>query len=317
MTVFVICAAVGAVAGLLAPFYLVWLAVSRLLGALFGGGAPAPGSAPPLAGAVRVGRQVEPTDGSADPPWEAARRPPTPTPTDRSGADIAAGIALVKARSEAIAEERTANARADAKAWGDRMRAGATQASTSPSGAPGGAAPASSNAAPPPRQGAPTPTRRLTGRYYQVNQTNHLETSAGVLVAPDDARGGHELLRAMQPGDVVFHYNSQWKRTWAVSVIEPYALEDERLAGWIHRIRRLRPDGSIVCLPYFGAHLTLDDRPETNHLICFCRPLSTELHLPNAFPARMQYLGRLAPLPGDHEAALRLALRDDAARASR
>src|SRR3954468_8348993 len=109
---------------------------------------------------------------------------------------------------------------------------------------------------------------------YQVNQNNRDETASRILCAPDDGHPTHAAMRALAPGDLLFHYdsgvNSKRSVTHAISVIEEVDVEDARLNKFRNKIHAVTQVG-VCFFAYEGAHLT-QQSADTRLLIGFSRP---------------------------------------------
>lgn len=140
-------------------------------------------------------------------------------------------------------------------------------------------------------------------RVFQVNQNERLEYEACILCAPDDARGGHELMRLLDVGDVLFHYDSRRQLTHRVSVVEVVDLSDPRLSRFdpLGATRRV----SATCVAYSGRHLT-QDHWATEFLLGFSRTVRS-VSLPNAFPGAQVYLTEMVHLDDTRKALVELA----------
>ena len=96
--------------------------------------------------------------------------------------------------------------------------------------------------------------------YYQVYQSDKEEGRLGFLVAPNDNRAGHSLLKDLKEGDVIFHYNSPTRKVFAISRVLPYdyaALftQVDRIGDGAKSVGR--PKDSSVAIIYKGRHLTI------------------------------------------------------------
>jgi hypothetical protein len=95
-----------------------------------------------------------------------------------------------------------------------------------------------------------------TLRYWQVNQAlkGNIEYFREYLCCPADQRGGHELMLALAPGDVLFHYNLDLHHifgvSWVVAHSEPPMLPTPP-------IRRDIVVMNLVTVQYTGRHLSL------------------------------------------------------------
>jgi hypothetical protein len=92
-------------------------------------------------------------------------------------------------------------------------------------------------------------------RFYQVNQnqTFEREFEAGYLCSPDGRWAGWPLMKALQPGDVLFHYNSKCRAVLGISRVAIIGQHK----GAASQTARVIPD--TQCIQYSGRHLSEED----------------------------------------------------------
>lgn len=88
--------------------------------------------------------------------------------------------------------------------------------------------------------------------YFQANH-KQLEFQKRCLCAPDDRFAGHDLMRALRPGDVLLHYDSTLKHIFACSHVLESAADD------FHHVVGSVPVTMVgsACATYHGRHATL------------------------------------------------------------
>jgi len=107
---------------------------------------------------------------------------------------------------------------------------------------------------------------------YQVNEAVSRDTYSGLLVAPDGNKGGWRRLREVAVGDVIFH--NQSGRIHAVSVVEPFNPDDERITSRSQYIKAFVQTGGAY-LVYAGKHFSIPDRPEPQYVTCLTKTVAT------------------------------------------
>jgi hypothetical protein len=92
-------------------------------------------------------------------------------------------------------------------------------------------------------------------RFYQVNQnrTFEREFKEGYLCSPNGNWGGWPLMKTLQPGDILFHYNSKCGAVLGISRVANIGQHK----GTASRTARVIAD--TQCIQYSGRHLSEDD----------------------------------------------------------
>lgn len=126
--------------------------------------------------------------------------------------------------------------------------------------------------------------------FYQVNQnrTFEREFKAGYLCSPNGKWAGWPLMKALQPGDILFHYNSKCRAVLGVSRVANIGQHK----GTASQTARVIPD--TQCIQYSGRHLSEEDfspRLREHYRQKYSGYL--EVH---AVALRMANLGKLLPL---------------------
>jgi hypothetical protein len=94
--------------------------------------------------------------------------------------------------------------------------------------------------------------KESTVNFYQVNQykTFKLEFGGGYLCCPDGPFGGWQLMRQLQVGDILFHYNSRNREVLGISKV----IEIGKHKGSWAAAARVIP--GTPCIRYVGRHMS-------------------------------------------------------------